>query len=427
MIKVIYIGGFRGVGKTRLVRALRPCLSVALGESQSSLHPRLDFEWSSTDIFPGDPIWPSQPTDTEEFRFHLKEPLSSARDLLSIPKDARIGWLVGDNFIFQSKPEERTVLLRAMVSRMLCEVDIVVTDMYPRAPYELGDVFVEVVTSLEELECRSKLPSYGLRAPFNKNEAIKFIQIGCGRITERLMGRPWKVVWSEDDVWVPIEQGVKKRIDSLEPWYQAIPLTGIWTTDPRGENGLPKWEAICRVLPDDITGWRIADIGMNAGCLSAKFVEKGASEVVGWEYEERFLRQFSLVCEMGPWSAEITSRIKTLPFIVHTAPIQDHGPFDLAVLSSVHYHINRSCAPYRSPVTKRLIPGLLPPLEVLLEDIKDCCNKVLFIWGLGNISGPNPLEEAHPEWVVNVLNNFNFRSVDVFSYGGLAIVWADCK
>ena len=72
------------------------------------------------------------------------------------------------------------------------------------------------------------------------------------------------------------QNDIRRRIEQLAPWYQNIELAeGVWTKDLEGEGVIfsghdipaPLWRVIAKDLPD-ITGWRVLDIGCNAGYMS---------------------------------------------------------------------------------------------------------------------------------------------------------------
>jgi SAM-dependent methyltransferase len=84
-------------------------------------------------------------------------------------------------------------------------------------------------------------------------------------------------------------QDIRGRIVELAPWYQNIELgDGIWTKDLDGDRDIfsghdipgPLWRAIAADLPD-ITGWRVLDIGCNAGYMSFAAKRLGAGSVLG--------------------------------------------------------------------------------------------------------------------------------------------------
>src|SRR4051794_31532387 len=85
------------------------------------------------------------------------------------------------------------------------------------------------------------------------------------------------------------EAELRSRIEELGPWYQNIELTdGVSTKDLGGDRDIfahddipaPLWRLIAKDLPD-LTGWRVLDIGCNAGFMSFESKRLGAGYVLG--------------------------------------------------------------------------------------------------------------------------------------------------
>ncbi len=66
---------------------------------------------------------------------------------------------------------------------------------------------------------------------------------------------------------------------ALAPWHQNLHLPDGTQTAPEhalGDYPQSEWSAISTVLPADLTGWRVLDIGCNAGFYSIEFARRGA-------------------------------------------------------------------------------------------------------------------------------------------------------
>jgi tRNA (mo5U34)-methyltransferase len=86
---------------------------------------------------------------------------------------------------------------------------------------------------------------------------------------------------------------VEREIAELAPWFHNITLpTGERTAPdhPLGDFPAFKWAEIAALLPDDLAGWRVLDIGCNAGYYSFACAARGAT-VLGVDHDERYLRQ----------------------------------------------------------------------------------------------------------------------------------------
>ena len=127
------------------------------------------------------------------------------------------------------------------------------------------------------------------------------------------------------------------RAKELEPWLQGpfllggdLVIGGTWRIDSR-------WLSLDHVVPSDLGGQRVLDIGSNAGYDPFMFSLRGASEVLACEpfafiEQARFLesiyRRGVDFRQMG-WQ--------------HLAP-DEHGSFDLVHCHGVLYHEADPCA-----------------------------------------------------------------------------------
>lgn len=86
---------------------------------------------------------------------------------------------------------------------------------------------------------------------------------------------------------------LQKKIDSLAPWFHNLHLPdGTQTAPghPLGDFPAFKWNQICNFLPPNLKGWRVLDIGCNAGFYSFELARMGAS-VTGIDIDSHYLKQ----------------------------------------------------------------------------------------------------------------------------------------
>src|SRR5690606_2749030 len=85
---------------------------------------------------------------------------------------------------------------------------------------------------------------------------------------------------------------IEKEIAALGPWFHNLHLpdgTQTAPNHPLGDFPRFKWNEIEPHLPD-ISGWRVLDIGCNAGFYSFALAAKGAS-VTAIDVDPHYLRQ----------------------------------------------------------------------------------------------------------------------------------------
>jgi 2-polyprenyl-3-methyl-5-hydroxy-6-metoxy-1,4-benzoquinol methylase len=82
-------------------------------------------------------------------------------------------------------------------------------------------------------------------------------------------------------------------VTRLGNWFHNLHLPGGVETapdHPLGDFPARKWQAIEGCLPKDMTGWRVLDVGCNAGFYSFALAERGA-RVLGVDVDPRYLAQ----------------------------------------------------------------------------------------------------------------------------------------
>lgn len=129
---------------------------------------------------------------------------------------------------------------------------------------------------------------------------------------------------------------LERQIQKLGPWFHNLHLpSGLQTAPehPLGDFPSFKWQQISAYLPSDLTGWKVLDIGCNAGFYSFELTKRGAS-VVGIDYDTRYLRQ-------ARWAAK-TLRLQPTPIFRHQTVYglaSGKEVFDLVVFMGVFYHL----------------------------------------------------------------------------------------
>lgn len=85
----------------------------------------------------------------------------------------------------------------------------------------------------------------------------------------------------------------QEKIEALAPWFHNIHLPDGSQTAPDhflGDFPSFKWKNIKNSIPQDLTGWKVLDIGCNAGFYSLELAKRGA-EVLAIDLDEHYLKQ----------------------------------------------------------------------------------------------------------------------------------------
>jgi tRNA (mo5U34)-methyltransferase len=141
-----------------------------------------------------------------------------------------------------------------------------------------------------------------------------------------------------DDAPTAVDVGeLRRRIEALGPWFHNLHLPGGVQTVPDhflgGDFPSFKWQQIAPHIPQDLSGWRVLDVGCNAGFYSFELARRGAS-VLAIDVEDLYLDQ-------ARWAVGVLGlqdRVEFRRMGVYEAARLQEG-FDLVWFMGVFYHL----------------------------------------------------------------------------------------
>jgi tRNA (mo5U34)-methyltransferase len=127
---------------------------------------------------------------------------------------------------------------------------------------------------------------------------------------------------------------LEHRIRELGPWFHNLDIHGVQTAPDHflGDYPSVKWERFQRVLPDDLKGKTVLDIGCNGGFYSIEMKRRGAARVLGIDFDEHYLAQARFAA--ASLGLEIEFRQLSV-YDVH----QLGEKFDVVLFMGVLYHL----------------------------------------------------------------------------------------
>ena len=141
---------------------------------------------------------------------------------------------------------------------------------------------------------------------------------------------------SERDPALKAERrALQSEIEALAPWFHNIDLGGVQTAPDHFLGDYPnfKFERFAELIPGDLSGKSVLDIGCNAGFYSVEMKRRGASRVLGIDSDDRYLEQARLATRaLGFEGIEFRN-----------LSVYDVGAlgerFDLVIFMGVLYHL----------------------------------------------------------------------------------------
>jgi tRNA (mo5U34)-methyltransferase len=135
----------------------------------------------------------------------------------------------------------------------------------------------------------------------------------------------------------PSSQDLQQQIDQLGPWFHNLHLPGGVQTLPNhflgGDFPRFKWLQIAPHLPQDLSGWRVLDVGCNAGFYSFELARRGAA-VLAVDHDPHYLAQ-------ARWAAQqfgLHDRVEFRQSGVYDV-LGWSESFDLVWFMGVFYHL----------------------------------------------------------------------------------------
>lgn len=124
------------------------------------------------------------------------------------------------------------------------------------------------------------------------------------------------------------------RIASLGPWFHNLRLNGVETAPDHflGDYPRTKYERFSDVLPRNLAGKSVLDIGCNAGFYSIEMKRRGADRVLGIDTDEHYLKQARFAA--GVLSVDVEFRRFSVWEIGSLGE-----KFDLVIFMGVLYHL----------------------------------------------------------------------------------------
>jgi tRNA (mo5U34)-methyltransferase len=165
-----------------------------------------------------------------------------------------------------------------------------------------------------------------------------------------------------------IEQGVRERGD----WFQNLDLYGVRTAPAHFLGDFPtiKWKRFAHVIPQDLTGKSVLDIGCNAGFYSFEMKKRGASRVVGIDFNDYYLDQARFAAEvLGHEDVEFrrmsvydVGALQERFDVVMFMGLAYHLRHPLLALDLIHEHVAKDLLVYQS------LQRGSPEIEPLADD-----------------------------------------------------------
>lgn len=130
------------------------------------------------------------------------------------------------------------------------------------------------------------------------------------------------------------DASLRDRIAELGPWFHNLRLRDIQTAPdhPLGDYPSFKWRSFAHVIPADLQGASVLDVGCNAGFYAIEMARRGAGEVVAIDSDPRYLAQATLATEVS--GTRVTLHLMSVYDVARL-----RRRFDIVIFMGVLYHL----------------------------------------------------------------------------------------
>jgi tRNA (mo5U34)-methyltransferase len=127
---------------------------------------------------------------------------------------------------------------------------------------------------------------------------------------------------------------IRRRVNALGPWFHNLDLNGVPTAPSHFLGDYPnvKWRRFSNIIPANLQGKTVLDIGCNAGFYAMEMKRRGADRVLGLDTDEEYLAQARFAAEVS--GLEIEFRKLSTYDVGHLCET-----FDLVIFMGVLYHL----------------------------------------------------------------------------------------
>jgi tRNA (mo5U34)-methyltransferase len=150
---------------------------------------------------------------------------------------------------------------------------------------------------------------------------------------------------------------IRRRVDALGPWFHNLDLNGVRTAPTHFLGDYPnvKWRRFSEIIPENLEGKSVLDIGCNAGFYAMEMKRRGAERVLGLDTKDEYLEQAKFACcvtglrvEFRKLSAYDVGELREKFDLVIFMGVLYHLRHPLLALDLIHEHVARDLLLFQS-------------------------------------------------------------------------------
>jgi tRNA (mo5U34)-methyltransferase len=175
---------------------------------------------------------------------------------------------------------------------------------------------------------------------------------------------------------------IRRRVEDLGPWFHNLVLDGVPTAPAHFLGDYPnvKWQRFSAALPANLAGRSVLDIGCNAGFYSIEMKRRGATRVLGIDFDEDYVAQarfaadvIGLDIEFRQLSIYEVASLRERFDIILFMGLLYHLRHPLLALDLIHEHVAKDLVVFQSMQRgSQQIEPVRPDYDFWETEIFDC-------------------------------------------------------
>jgi tRNA (mo5U34)-methyltransferase len=175
---------------------------------------------------------------------------------------------------------------------------------------------------------------------------------------------------------------IRRRVEDLGPWFHNLVLDGVPTAPAHFLGDYPnvKWRRFSAALPANLAGRSVLDIGCNAGFYSIEMKRRGATRVLGIDFDEDYIAQARFAAEVIGLDIEFrqlsvyeVASLRERFDIILFMGLLYHLRHPLLALDLIHEHVAKDLVVFQSMQRgSQQIEPVRPDYDFWETEIFDC-------------------------------------------------------